>query len=86
MTENTSSPSGIKGYVYTKTSISIKYANNTVYRYDLSEVLSSDQLNKMIKLAKAGKGLNTYLNANPNIKKYGYLDTVLNRANSFTAY
>ena len=77
--------SGIVGYVYTKTSISIKFHNGDVYRYDLSESLEKGQLETMIALAKAGKGLNGYLNANPLIKKYGYIDTTLKNS-SFHLY
>ena len=77
--------SGIVGYVYTKTSISIKFHNGDVYRYDLSESLEKGQLEAMIALAKAGKGLNGYLNANPLIKKYGYIDTTLKNS-SFHSY
>ena len=39
----------------------------------------------MIALAKAGKGLNGYLNSNPLIKKYGYIDTTLKNS-SFHLY
>ena len=81
----TASKSGIIGYVYTKTSISIKFHNGDVYRYDLSESLEKGQLETMIALAKAGKGLNGYLNANPLIKKYGYIDTTLKNS-SFHLY
>lgn len=77
--------SGIVGFVYTNTSITIKYANDNVYRYDLSEALSKEQLQQMITLAKTGSGLNSFLNKNPQIKKYGYLDTTL-KAASFTSY
>lgn len=77
--------SGIVGYVYTKTSISIKFHNGDVYRYDLSESLEKGQLETMIALAKAGKGLNGYLNSNPLIKKYGYIDTTLKNS-SFHLY
>ena len=77
--------SGIVGYVYTKTSISIKFHNGDVYRYDLSESLQKGQLETMIALARAGKGLNGYLNANPLIKKYGYIDTTLKNS-SFHLY
>ena len=77
--------SGIVGYVYTKTSISIKFHSGDIYRYDLSESLEKGQLETMIALAKAGKGLNGYLNANPLIKKYGYIDTTLKNS-SFHSY
>ncbi len=77
--------SGIVGYVNTATSITIKYVNDSVYRYDLSKALSKDQLDEMIALAQKGEGLNSYLNKNPEIKKYGYLDDTL-KASSFAAY
>ena len=81
----TASKSGIIGYVYTQTSITIKFDNGNAYRYDLSESLEKGQLETMIALAKAGKGLNGYLNANPLIKKYGYIDTTLKNG-SFHSY
>ena len=86
MTTNTTKvQSGIAAYVYTNTSITIKYTNDSVYRYDVSEVLDKAQLKEMIALAKQGSGLNGFLNRNPQIKKYGYLDTTLNNS-SFKAY
>ena len=78
--------SGIVGYVYTKTSISIKFDNGNAYRYDLSTVLDKTKLNEMIKLAKSGSGLNSFLNKNPEIRKYGYLDNTLTQKSSFTTY
>lgn len=83
-TPNTNT-SGIVGYVHTKTSMTIKYASGSTYRYDLSRAFKADQLNEMIKLAEAGAGLNSYLNANPDIKKYGYIDETL-RNQSFHKY
>lgn len=71
--------SGIVGYVYTNTSITIKFANGNAYRYDVSEVLDKKTLAEMIKLAKAGAGLNSFLNKHPQIRKYGYLDTTLGK-------
>lgn len=82
----TSSASGIVGYVYTNTSITIKFTNGNAYRYDLSAVLDKTKLNEMIKLAKSGSGLNSFLNKNPEIRKYGYLDNTLTRNSSFTKY
>lgn len=81
----TASKSGIVGYVYTNTSITIKFANGNVYRYDVSEVLDKKTLAEMIKLAKAGAGLNSFLNKHPQIRKYGYLDTTLGKG-SFKPY
>lgn len=78
--------SGILGFVYTKTSISLKFHSGDVYRYDLSQALSKENLQQMIVLAKAGKGLNSFLNNHPEIKKSGYIDTTLNRSLSFTKY
>ena len=77
--------SGIIGYVYTNTSITIKFANGNVYRYDVSEVLDKKTLAEMIKLAKAGAGLNSFLNKHPQVRKYGYLDTTLGKG-SFKPY
>ena len=82
----TSSTSGIVGYVHTNTSITIKFTNGNAYRYDLSAVLDKTKLNEMIKLAKSGSGLNSFLNKNPEIRKYGYLDNTLTRNSSFTKY
>lgn len=79
------SNSGIKGYVYTKTSITILYTNNIAYRYDLSKSLSQKQLAEMSRLAEQGSGLNSFLNANPDIKRYGFLDDTL-RKGSFKTY
>lgn len=79
------STTGISGFVYTKTSITIKFTSGSAYRYDVSEVMSQAQLKEMIALAKAGKGLNTYLNANQAIRKHGYVDTTLVNS-SFTKY
>ena len=59
--------SGIVGYVHTNTSITIKYVNGSMYRYDLSKSLSKEQLTDMVALAQKGAGLNTYLNKNPEI-------------------
>ena len=81
----TASKSGIVGYVYTNTSITIKFANGNVYRYDVSEVLDKKTLAEMIKLSKAGAGLNSFLNKHPQIRKYGYLDTTLGKG-SFKPY
>ena len=81
----TASKSGIVGYVYTNTSITIKFANGNVYRYDVSEVLDKKTLAEMIKLAKAGAGLNSFLNKQPQVRKYGYLDTTLGKG-SFKPY
>ena len=77
--------SGIVGYVHTNTSITIKYVNGDVYRYDLSKSLSKTELNEMINLAQKGSGLNTYINKHPEIKKYGYIDDTL-KVSSFSAY
>ena len=63
----TSSTSGIVGYVHTNTSITIKFINGNAYRYDLSAVLDKTKLNEMIKLAKIGSGLNSFLNKNHEI-------------------
>lgn len=77
--------SGIIGYVYTKSSITIKFASGDAYRYDVSEVLSKKELEEMVKLAKAGSGLNAFLNKRPQVRKYGYLDTTLGKG-SFKPY
>lgn len=39
----------------------------------------------MVKLAKAGSGLNSFLNKHPQVRKYGYLDTTLGKG-SFKPY
>ncbi len=44
----TSSTSNILGYVYTNTNITIKFANNNAYRYDLFAVFDKTKLNRMI--------------------------------------
>ena len=85
-TQTNKAPSGIIGYVHTQTSITIKFANGNAYRYDLSTVLDKTKLNEMIKLAKSGSGLNSFLNKNPEIRKYGYLDNTLTQKSSFTTY
>ena len=77
--------SGIKGYVHTKTSITLLFANNSMYRYDLSKALNKQQLTEMVKLAKKGSGLNGYLNSNPDVRRYGFLDGTLSKG-SFKAY
>ena len=77
--------SGIKGYVYTKTSITLLFANNSMYRYDLSKALNKQQLTEMVKLAEKGSGLNSYLNSNPDVKRYGFLDDTLSKG-SFKTY
>lgn len=77
--------SGIKGYVFNKTSITLQFVNGSTYRYDLSKSLSKDKLEQMIKLAEKGSGLNSFLNANPQIKRYGFLDDTLKNA-SYKAY
>lgn len=79
------SQSGIKGYVYTKTSFTLQFVNGDTYRYDLSKSFSKEQLAAMIKLAEKGSGLNSFLNANPQIKRYGFLDNTLRNA-SYKAY
>ena len=40
----------------------------------------------MIALAKAGKGLNSFLNNNPDVRKYGYMDNTLTMKSSYTMY
>lgn len=72
-----SSLSGIAGYVYTKTSITVKFKNGNVYRYDLSKAVDKTKLEQMITLAKSGKGLNTFINKHPEVRKYCYLDNTL---------
>ena len=52
---------------------------------DESEVLTKDQIQEMIRLAKAKSGLNSYLNKHPDIKRYGFIDETLSSA-SFKAY
>lgn len=79
------SKSGIKGYVHTKTSMTIQFVNGDTYRYDVSKALSQAQLAQMVKLAEKGSGLNSFLNANPDIKRYGFLDNTLRNA-SYKAY
>ena len=81
----TTSKSGIIGYVYTKSSITIKFASGDAYRYDVSEVLTKKELEEMVKLAKTGSGLNSFLNKHPQVRKYGYLDTTLGKG-SFKPY
>lgn len=78
--------SGIIGYVHTETSITIKFSNGKAYRYDLSAVLTKDKLNEMIKLAQSGSGLNSFLNNNPDIRKYGYMDNTLTMKSSYSKY
>lgn len=78
--------SGITGYVNTKTSITLKFASGDAYRYDLSKSLSKTELAEMVKLAEQGSGLNTYLNKNAHIRKYGYIDETLTRDSSFHKY
>lgn len=77
MSSNKKVKSGIIGFVHTRTSMTIKFSNGDAYRYDVSEVLNKSQLKAMVALAKKGSGLNAYLNKNPQIKKYGYIDTTL---------
>lgn len=77
--------SGIIAYVYTNTSITLKYVNGDTYRYDVSKAFNKENLTTMINLAKSGSGLNRYLNNHPQIKKYGYLDSTL-RDISFSTY
>lgn len=77
---------GIIGYVYTKTSITLKFANDVAYRYDLSKAFSKEQLAEMVVLAESGKGLTTYLSQHPKIRKYGYIDETLTRDSSFNEY
>ena len=83
--ENQMAQSGIKGYVHTKTSMTIQFANGDTYRYDLSKSFTQAQLAQMVKLAEKGSGLNAFLNANPQIKRYGFLDNTLRNA-SYKAY
>ena len=77
MSKAKSSSSGITGYVYTATSITIKYSNGNTYRYDVSKALSKENLKAMIRLAETGAGLNSYINKNRDIRKYGYVDNTL---------
>lgn len=85
MSKNVKVQSGISGYLYNATSITILFTGNTAYRYDISTVLTKDKLTEMIKLAKSGSGLTRFLNANPDIKKYGYVDNTLHTS-SFKKY
>ena len=80
-----SNKSGIIVYVYTKTSITLKFYNGDAYRYDLSDTFNKVQLDEMIALAESKSGLNSYLNKNPRIKKYGYIDNTLKNI-SFNPY
>lgn len=77
--------SGIIAFLYTKTSITIEFQNKSKYRYDLSKVLTKQNLNEMIELAESGSGLTRYINNHPDIKKYGYLDSMLD-SKSFRKY
>lgn len=58
---------------------------STIFNLDVSEVLDKKTLAEMIKLAKAGAGLNSFLNKHPQVRKYGYLDTTLGKG-SFKPY
>lgn len=77
--------SGITGYVYTATSITIKYTDGNTYRYDVSKALSKEELTQMIRLAESGSGLNSYINTHRKIRKYGYVDDTLPNG-SFNTY
>lgn len=77
--------SGISGYVYTAKSITIKFNSGNAYRYDVSEALTKAKLNEMIKLAKSGSGLNSFISKNKEIAKYAYIDNTLPKS-SYKTY
>ena len=77
--------SGISGYVYTATSITVKFTSGTAYRYDVSAAITKATIKKMIKLAEAGSGLNSFITKNEDVKKYGYVDNTLPNS-SFKKY
>jgi hypothetical protein len=55
--------SGVRGYEIKDHSIRVLFKNGKVYEYPASKI-GYDNLAKMAELAKAGKGLATFINQN----------------------
>ena len=60
---STGRPTGVKGYDYDNTSMTVYFTNGNVYVYTL-ESCGEVHLNTMKRLADANSGLNTYLTKN----------------------
>lgn len=76
MTNNTNT-SCIVGYLYTETTITIQYINGTMYHYEVSQALSKENLDQMIRLVGQGESLSSFFNSNPEIKPSEIVDKVL---------
>lgn len=64
---NLSGESGVVGYEIGRNFIRVRFKSNQDYRYDLGRV-GRKHLDAMQKLAEAGKGLATYINAHPVVR------------------
>ena len=81
--KNTPVRSGIVSYIIGTDRITLKFVNGAVYEYIKgTNGVKGKNLRKMIKLAKAGKGLMSYINTHPNVRiGYSAIDPLL-----FTEY
>jgi hypothetical protein len=65
---NESGDSGVVGYKFDDDSISVRFHDGYVYRYSI-ERIGREHLEKMKRLAEAGKGLASYINHHPEIRR-----------------
>lgn len=59
--------SGISAYQVANDSIRIKFKNGSVYAYDKISI-GTRHFTNMVRLAESGRGLNTYINKNEEVK------------------
>lgn len=64
---NLSGDSGVVGYEIGRNFIRVRFRANGDYRYELGRV-GRKHLHALQKLAEAGKGLATYINAHPAVR------------------
>ncbi len=68
---NLNGDSGIVAYGFTDDGIKIMFRSSAkIYEYS-SSLIGAHNVEEMRRLAKAGRGLNTFINMNPIVKK-GY--------------
>jgi hypothetical protein len=61
--QNLSGKSAVTMYELAKDVVTVRYANQEVYRYS-NQSAGRENISKMKVLAQAGKGLETFINAN----------------------
>ncbi len=70
MERYSNSSSGIFAYEIGDAFIRIRFKESGVYTYKVS-IIGRSHYNNMVRLAHRGRGLNTYINQNPTVRK-GY--------------